>query len=57
MPHLATGSVEQSPSIEVTSLSYAFPDGFNGLQDIHLSLPAGSRTLLIGGILPSPRCS
>ncbi|KAL2037004.1 hypothetical protein N7G274_010289 [Stereocaulon virgatum] len=39
---------EQAPSIEVQSLSYAFPDGSSGLQNIILSLPPGSRTLLIG---------
>jgi CCR4-NOT complex subunit CAF16 len=37
-----------SPSISVTGLSYAFQDGSLGLQDINLTLPAGSRTLLIG---------
>lgn len=42
---------EQAPSIEIKSLSYAFQDGSSGLQDVVLSLPPGSRTLLIGGIL------
>lgn len=42
---------EQAPSIEVNSLSYAFPDGSSGLQNVSLSLPPRSRTLLIGGIL------
>jgi CCR4-NOT complex subunit CAF16 len=37
-----------SPSISVNGLSYAFQDGSLGLQDINLTLPAGSRTLLIG---------
>jgi CCR4-NOT complex subunit CAF16 len=37
-----------SPSISVKGLSYAFQDGSLGLQDINLTLPAGSRTLLIG---------
>lgn len=41
---------ERSPSIAVTNLSYTFPDGSKGLKDVLLSLPAGSRTLLIGGI-------
>ncbi len=47
-------SVEE-PSIEVRNLTFAFPDGTTGLQNISLQLPAGSRTLLIGGkaILPS----
>jgi CCR4-NOT complex subunit CAF16 len=36
------------PSISVKGLSYAFQDGSLGLQDINLTLPAGSRTLLIG---------
>lgn len=37
------------PTIEVNGLSYNFQDGSIGLNDISLSLPAGSRTLLIGG--------
>jgi len=40
---------ETAPSVEVKSLSYAFPDGSSGLQNVDLSLPPGSRTLLIGG--------
>ncbi|KAJ5173937.1 uncharacterized protein N7500_001868 [Penicillium coprophilum] len=36
------------PSIEVQNLSYKFQDGSDGLENINLSLPAGSRTLLIG---------
>lgn len=40
----------RAPSIEVKSLSYAFVDGSSGLKDINLSLPASSRTLLIGGM-------
>ncbi|EXJ62679.1 ATPase [Cladophialophora yegresii CBS 114405] len=36
------------PDIVVRGLSYKFPDGSLGLQDITLDLPAGSRTLLIG---------
>lgn len=39
---------EQAPSIEVKSLSYTFQDGSSGLRDVVLSLPPGSRTLLIG---------
>ncbi|KAF2140465.1 uncharacterized protein K452DRAFT_229824 [Aplosporella prunicola CBS 121167] len=34
--------------IDVSGLSYAFPDGSSGLHNVALSLPAGSRTLLIG---------
>ena len=41
---------ETAPSIQVKSLSFAFPDGTTGLKDITLDLPAGSRTLLIGGM-------
>ena len=40
---------EKHPSIEVSSLSYEFPDGSSGLHDVVLRLPPGSRTLLIGG--------
>lgn len=36
------------PSIEVSGLTYTFPDRSNGLTDIRLSLPPRSRTLLIG---------
>lgn len=39
-----------APSIDVKSLSYAFPDGSSGLKDVFLNLPPGSRTLLIGGM-------
>lgn len=39
----------QAPDIKVDGLSYAFPDGSSGLRDVVLSLPPGSRTLLIGG--------
>ena len=41
---------EQAPSVEISNLSYAFPDGSLGLSDVNLSLPPGSRTLLIGGM-------
>ena len=44
-----------TPSIKVDGLSYAFPDGSSGLQDVTLDLPSGSRTLLIGGELPRRR--
>ena len=37
------------PTIVVNNLSYKFPDGSSGLTNISLDLPAGSRTLLIGG--------
>ncbi|KAJ5266562.1 hypothetical protein N7478_009370 [Penicillium angulare] len=36
------------PAIEVQNLSYKFQDGSNGLEDVLLSLPPNSRTLLIG---------
>ncbi|KAG8631274.1 hypothetical protein KVT40_000414 [Elsinoe batatas] len=36
------------PTIEVKDLTFKFPDGSTGLQNINLDLPAGSRTLLIG---------
>jgi CCR4-NOT complex subunit CAF16 len=39
------------PSIAVNGLNYKFPDGTSGLQNVTLDLPAGSRTLLIGGEL------
>ncbi|KPI41474.1 putative ABC transporter ATP-binding protein [Cyphellophora attinorum] len=42
------GSQPNPPTIEVNGLSYKFPDGSTGLSNINLSLPAGSRTLLIG---------
>ncbi|KAG9246123.1 P-loop containing nucleoside triphosphate hydrolase protein [Calycina marina] len=38
----------KAPSIKVTELSYLFPDRSEGLHKISLSLPPGSRTLLIG---------
>jgi ABC-type phosphate/phosphonate transport system ATPase subunit len=41
------------PSIAVNGLNYKFPDGTSGLQNVTLDLPAGSRTLLIGGELHS----
>ena len=37
------------PSIVVRNLSYKFQDGSPGLVDVNLDIPAGSRTLLIGG--------
>lgn len=38
-----------APTIGVKDLTFAFPDGSTGLKNISLDLPAGSRTLLIGG--------
>jgi CCR4-NOT complex subunit CAF16 len=38
----------RKPNILVRNLSYKFPDGSSGLQNVSLDLPAGSRTLLIG---------
>ncbi|KAL4944723.1 hypothetical protein BDV06DRAFT_75514 [Aspergillus oleicola] len=40
--------MSDSPNIHVENLSYKFPDGSNGLTDVALDLPPGSRTLLIG---------
>ncbi|KAF7714107.1 ABC transporter-related protein [Penicillium ucsense] len=37
-----------TPSIAVQGLSYKFQDGSDGLENVTLDLPAGSRTLLIG---------
>lgn len=48
-PPAKMGSNPKSPSIKVNNLTFAFPDGSTGLQNISLDLPAGSRTLLIGG--------
>jgi CCR4-NOT complex subunit CAF16 len=39
------------PSITTNGLHYKFPDGSSGLTNVNLDLPAGSRTLLIGGEL------
>ena len=39
---------EKAPSIDVSSLTYSFPDGSSGLRNVTLHLPPGSRTLLIG---------
>ncbi|KAI9677604.1 MAG: CCR4-NOT regulatory complex component [Caeruleum heppii] len=41
-------SSELAPSIGVQNLNYAFPDGTSGISNLHLDLPPGSRTLLIG---------
>ncbi|KAJ6088600.1 hypothetical protein N7486_009861 [Penicillium sp. IBT 16267x] len=41
-------SAADSPSIEIQNLSYKFQDGSAGLDNVLLSLPPGSRTLLIG---------
>lgn len=40
-----------APSIKVQNLNYKFQDGSDGLKDVGLSLPSGSRTLLIGGLI------
>ncbi|KAJ5925360.1 hypothetical protein N7454_007999 [Penicillium verhagenii] len=45
---MAESADAESPSIEVQNLSYKFQDGSNGLENVLLSLPPGSRTLLIG---------
>lgn len=49
LPTMAT-----PPSISVKDLSYKFQDGSEGLEHVTLDLPAGSRTLLIGGMSWSP---
>lgn len=41
-----------APSIKITNLSYRFADGSEGLRNVSLDLPPGSRTLLLGGIFP-----
>lgn len=38
----------QPPQVQTKNLSYDFQDASNGLSDVSLSLPRGSRTLLIG---------
>jgi CCR4-NOT complex subunit CAF16 len=38
-----------APTVAVKGLSYLFPGGLPGLENVTLDLPAGSRTLLIGG--------
>ena len=45
---MTTNGTAPSPDIQVTNLHYKFPDGTHGLQNVCLSLPPGSRTLLIG---------
>jgi hypothetical protein len=40
-----------APSISTKALTFAFPDGTSGLENVCLDLPAGSRNLLIGGKL------
>ena len=42
------GDLSIAPSIEVTNLTFAFPDHSVGLSNVLLSLPPSSRTLLIG---------
>jgi CCR4-NOT complex subunit CAF16 len=42
------GDLSIAPSIEVTNLTFTFPDRSVGLSNILLSLPPSSRTLLIG---------
>jgi CCR4-NOT complex subunit CAF16 len=46
-----------APKITTKELTFAFPDGTSGLQNVSLELPAGSRNLLIGGkhALPPPK--
>ncbi|KAL1901563.1 CCR4-NOT regulatory complex component [Ceratocystis pirilliformis] len=39
---------QNPPTIAVNGLSYTFPDYRSGVRDLTFSLPAGSRTLLVG---------
>jgi ABC-type transport system involved in cytochrome bd biosynthesis fused ATPase/permease subunit len=51
---MADSGNQTGPSINVNGLNYKFQDGSSGLTNVTLSLPAGSRTLLIGGdLVPS----
>lgn len=34
--------------VQITNLSYTYPDGTQGLRDIHLHIPAGRRTAVLG---------
>ncbi|EME47505.1 hypothetical protein DOTSEDRAFT_77796 [Dothistroma septosporum NZE10] len=45
---MAPVAPKSAPSIKTKDLSYAFPDGSTGLQNINLDLPGGARCLLIG---------
>jgi hypothetical protein len=49
MSDLPNGVDHPAPTVAVKGLNYLFPGGLPGLQDVALDLPAGSRTLLIGG--------
>lgn len=51
--HLNSTMTTPTPSIAVKDLSYKFQDGSDGLEHVSLDLPAGSRTLLIGGTYQS----
>lgn len=51
MASSSTGEVPPA-NIQVKSLSYEFPNGQPGLKEVCMSLPQGSRTLLIGGEFP-----
>ncbi len=42
------------PTITVSDLTFTFPDSTTGLTNISLDLPAGARTLLIGGKPANP---
>jgi len=42
------------PTITVSNLTFTFPDSTTGLTNISLDLPAGARTLLIGGKPANP---
>src|SRR6202043_3089451 len=47
-PLPAMAASPSRPTIDVNDLTFRFPDYSIGLANVQLSLPAGSRTLLIG---------
>lgn len=47
-------SNQKEPTISVRNLTYKFQNGAPGLNNVNVDLPAGSRTLLIGGRNPKP---
>ena len=49
---LTTSPTMSDPTISINNLTFTFPDTTTGLSNISLDLPAGSRTLLIGGKNP-----
>jgi len=41
-------SVESAPAIQVTNLDFGYKRGVNVLENINMTLPRGSRCLLLG---------